>query len=78
MSLSLSEILRAEPERFFKVLAYISHYIPTGVIIQTLLISKNDTSSIVLPGWAILEKLIFSIALASGPIFSSIQDYLII
>ena len=47
-------------------------YSQTKVIIQTFSISKNDTSSIVFPGWAILVELIFSIALAAGPIFSSI------
>ena len=33
----------------------------------------NDTSSIVLPGWAILVELDICIALAAGPKFSSIR-----
>ena len=41
------------------------------VRIQTLSIDKDDTSSIVLSGWAILVEFIFHIALAGGPIFSS-------
>ena len=48
---------------------YISSYIPTGVIIQTLLISKNDTSSVVLPG-SLFEELILCIALEAGPSIS--------
>ena len=50
-------------------LGYISPYILTKVIIQTLSISKNDTSSIVFPGWAIFVKLIFCIAMAAGFMF---------
>ena len=34
--------------------------------------NKNDTSSIVLRGWVILEELIFRLALAVGLIFFSI------
>ena len=72
-SLSPWTILRAEPEGFSKGSGYISPYILTQVILQTLSNSKNDTSSIILPGWAILVKLIFRIALAAGPKFSSIR-----
>ena len=45
----------------------------TRVIIETLSISKNDTYSTVLPGWALLEESIFCIALAAGSIFSNIH-----
>ena len=48
-------------------------YILIRVIIQKLSISKNDTSSIDLPGWAIFKELILCVALAAGPIFSSIR-----
>ena len=44
------------------------------VIIQTSLISKTYTSSIVLLGRAILEELILSIGLAAGAIFSRIAQ----
>ena len=64
------KILRADPKGFSTSSGYISLYILIQVIIQTL-ISKNGTSSIVLPGWAILAKLIVRIALAAGPIFTS-------
>ena len=70
-SLTLRKILRVEREGFSKGSGYILPYILTQVIIQTLSISKKDTSSMVLPGWLILEELIFRIALATGPIFSS-------
>ena len=50
-SLSQRKIPRAEPEGLSKGSGYISPYIPPLVIIQTLSISKNDTSSIVLTGW---------------------------
>ena len=52
---------------------YTVKYSLTKVIIQTLSISKNDTSSIVLPGWAMWLELIFRIALAAGLLFSSIR-----
>ena len=71
-SLSPREIPKAEPKEFSKGSGYISLYIPPQVIIQTISISKNYASSIVLPGWAILEELIFRIALAAGPIFCCI------
>ena len=35
--------------------------------------TKNETSSIVLPGWAILVELIFRSAVAARPLFSSIR-----
>ena len=54
---------RAEPEGFLEGSGYISPYIPTRVIIQTFSISKSYTSSIVLPGRAILEELILRIGL---------------
>ena len=49
-----------------------SGYIPTRVMIQTISISKNDTSSIILHGWAILKELLFLIDLAAGHIFFNI------
>ena len=58
-SQSSREVTRAEPEGFSKGSGYISPYFPTKAIIQTLSISKNNTPSIVLPGWAKLEELIF-------------------
>ena len=58
-SLSLREIPRAGPKGFH----YISLSIPTQNIIQK--ISKNDTYSIVLPGWEILKELIFFISLGA-------------
>ena len=58
--------------RVFQGLRLYSRYILTQVIIQTLLMSKNDTSSSVLPGWAILVELIFCNSLAARHIFSSI------
>jgi hypothetical protein len=73
-SLSTREILRAEPEGFPEGSGYISPYIPTRVIIQTFSISKSFTSSIVLPGRAILEELILRIGLAAGAIFSHIAQ----
>ena len=66
------KIPRAEQKGFSKGSGYISPYILTDVILKTLSISKNDASSIVLPGWAILVELIFRISLAAGPIFYSI------
>ena len=65
-SLSPRKPPKAEPERFSKGSGYISPYILTHVIIQTLSISTNYTSSIVLPGWPILVELIFRIALSAG------------
>ena len=61
--------IKPEPEGS----GYISPYIPTSVIIQTFSISKNYTSSIVLPGRAILEQLILRINLAAGAIFFRIS-----
>ena len=72
-SLSPRKIPRVEPEGLSKGSGYISTYILTRVIIQTSSIAKNDTSSIVFPGWAIFEELIFRIAPAAGPIFSCIR-----
>ena len=69
-SLSPRKILRAEPEGFSKGSVYISLYILTQVIIQTLSISKTPVLSFLVG--AILVELIFRIALAAGPIFSSI------
>ena len=63
-SLSPRKIPRAKPKGFSKGSGYISPFILTQVIIQTLSISKNDTLSIVLPGWAMLVELIFVFALA--------------
>ena len=71
-SLSTREITREEPAGFPEGSGYISHYIPTWVIIQIFSISKSYTSSIVLPGKAILEELILRIGLAAGAIFSRI------
>ena len=64
-SLSTREIPRAELEGS----GYISPFIPTRVTIQTFSISKSYTSSIVLPGRAILEQLILRIGLAAGLYF---------
>ena len=61
-----------QPEGISKGSSYISLYIPTQVKTQTLSISENSTSSIVLPGLEILGEFIFCIALAGGPIFFSI------
>ena len=58
MKYSLSP--RAELEVFPMDSGYISLYILTQDIIQTLPISKNDASSFVLPCWPILEELTFS------------------
>ena len=52
------EIPRVEPKGFPKGSGYISPYIPTSVIIQTFSIYNSYTSSIDLPGRAILEELI--------------------
>ena len=73
-SLSTREIPRAEPKGFPKCSGYISLYIPTQVIIQTFLISKSYSSSIVLPGWAILEELVLCIGPAARAIFSRIAQ----
>ena len=73
-SLSTREIPRAEPKGFPEGSGYISPYIPTRVIIQIFSISKSYTSSIVLPGRAILEELIFRIGLAAAAIFSRIAQ----
>ena len=72
-SLSPRKIPRAPPLGFSSGSGYISPYILTQVIIHTFS-SKIDTSSIVLPGWAILIELIFRIALAARPLFSSIHN----
>ena len=53
-----------EPDGHSKGSEYISLYILTQVIIHTLTNPKNNTSSIVHPGLATLEELIFRIALA--------------
>ena len=74
-SLSPRKTPRAEPKGISK--GYISLYILTQVIIQTLSISKNYTSSIVLPGWAIFVELIFRIALAAGQILKIHFLYLV-
>ena len=54
--LSPREIPKAEPEEIFKGVGYILMYIPTRVIIQTLSISKNYSSRIVLPCSAIWKS----------------------
>ena len=72
MKYSLSP--RAEPKGFPEGSGYISPYIPPLVIIQTFSISKRNTSSIVLPGRAVLEELILHIGLAAGAIFSRIAQ----
>ena len=71
-SLTTREIVRAEPEGFPEGSGYISPYIRTWVIIQTFSISKSYTSSIGLPGRAILKELILGVGLAAGAIFSHI------
>ena len=73
-SLSKREIPRAEPKGFPEESEYISPYIPTLIIIQIFSISKSYTSSIALPGRAILEELILRIGLADGAIFSRIAQ----
>ena len=73
-SLTPREIPMAEPKGFPEGSGYISPYIPTWVMIQTFSISKSYTSSIVLPGRAILEELILRIGLAAGAIFSRIAQ----
>ena len=73
-SLSMREIPRAEAEEFPEGSGYISMYIPTWVIIPTISISKSYTSSIALPGRAILEELILSIGQAAGALFSHIAQ----
>ena len=60
---------RAEAKRFPEVSGSISPYIPTRVIVQAFSISKYHASIIVFSGRAILEKLIFNIALTDGPSF---------
>ena len=67
---SLREILRAEPDCFPEGSGYILTLIPTLVIIQTFSIAKSYTSSIVLPGRAIMEYLILCIGLEAGAILS--------
>ena len=66
----------AKPEGFPEASGYISPYILTEVIKQTLSISKNLISSIVLPGWAILEELILRIGLEAWDIFSRIAPWM--
>ena len=72
--MSEKEIPRAEHKGFPEGSGYISLCIPTWVIIQTFSISKSDTSSIVLPGRAILKELILRIGLAAEAIFSRIAQ----
>ena len=66
-SLSTREMPRAEPKRFSEGSGYISPYILSCV--TPWQISKSYTSSIVLPGRAILEELILHINLAAGLYF---------
>ena len=75
-SLSTRQIPRADSNGFPEGSGYISPYIPTWVIIQTFSISKSYTSSIVLPGRAILKELILRIGLEAGAIFSRIAQYM--
>ena len=72
----MREILRAEPEGISESSGYISPYITTQVKIQTLSISKYETSSILFPGRSILEELILCIALAAGTILSHMGFHL--
>ena len=71
-SLSTREIWKARPKGVPKELRLYFTVSPTLVKIQTFSISKSYTSSIVLPGRAILEGLILCIGLAAGAIFSCI------
>ena len=48
--------------------------IPTQIIIHTISVSINDTSSTVLPSWAILDELILCIAPADFVISSIPPD----
>ena len=73
-SLSMREIPKAELDGFPEGLGHISPCIQTLVTIQTFSISKSYTSSIVLPGRALLEVLILHIGLAAGAIFSLIAQ----
>ena len=57
------EIPRAQPEGFLEGSGYISPYI------LTFSISKRFTSSIVLPGWEILEELILVLVWQLGLYF---------
>ena len=71
---SQGKLLRAEAKGFSKGSSYISPYIMTQIIIQTLSISKNNTSSIILPGWAILTDLISILPLQLGLCFQILKN----
>ena len=72
-SLSPKKIMRVKPKGFPEGSGYISPGIPTQVTIQKFSI----TIPLLLPGRAILEKLILRIALVAGAIFSSILPALL-
>ena len=61
-----------QPEGLYEGSVYISLNILTQVIIQILSIYKNYISSISLSVWAMLEELVFRIALAAHITISSI------
>ena len=63
----------AEPTGFSKLRLYFT-VIPNLSRNMDIINKKKKTSSIVLPGRAMLEELIFSIGLAAGAIFSCIAQ----
>ena len=73
-SLSMSEILRVELEVFPKGSGYISLYIPTGVIIQTLSIYEYYKSSVVLSWEGSIGIVVLCISLAAKAIFFRIDQ----
>ena len=73
-SLKKREIQRPEPKKLPEGSGYISPCILIWVIIQTFSISRNYTSSIVLPVRAILKELILCIGLVARAIFSDISQ----
>ena len=76
-SLRTREIPRAESKGFPSGAGYISPYIPTLVIIQTLSISKINSSTIFFSLRAILEELFLRLVLAANAIFSRIDPHLL-
>ena len=73
-SLSTRKIPRKEPKGFSEGLGYISLFIQTQVVIQTYSISLKLTSSVKLPGRAILEESILRINMAAGAYFSVLHS----
>ena len=75
-TLSMKEIPRAKPEGYLKGSGYISSYMMTWLIIQTLSFEKQKkyTFTNVLPRRAIMEELILCFALEAGALFSHITQ----